>query len=146
MYRGEIDPMVSGMFGFRLPLHRKGKQQEAVAQTGAELDASERDVEAAELRLLSEVRGLVAEAEAARTAMLLHAEGLIPQSQSALDAAVASYASGRTEFVTVIASFRVMLAAELGHEERRAQEVVALTALEALTGATLVVPSGGNDE
>jgi outer membrane protein TolC len=142
MNRGGLDPMVSGMFGVRLPLYRERKQAAAIVQSGHEHDAARHELEAAELRVLSAVRDLVARADRARLEMQLYAEGVIPQSQSALDSAAASYTVGRTEFVTLIGDFLSVLDAQLQHEVQRAEYVAALAALEPLTGAVLVLPGG----
>jgi len=145
-YRGSLDPMVVGMVGVRLPLYRRNKQAEAVVQTEYELLAAQRDVESLEVRTLAEVRDLVARTESARLQMRLYAEGLLPQARSALDSAAASYAVGRTEFVTVIEDFLSLLEFEQDYEMQRAGEAAALAALEPLTGIALLVPAGGAGE
>jgi outer membrane protein TolC len=143
MNRGGLDPMVMGMLGVRLPLYKKRRQAEAIVQKEHELEASRRDVQSAELRVLFEVRDLAARADRARTQMRLYSEGVIPQSRNALDSAAAAYAVGRVEFVTLIEDFLSVLDAEKEHEVRRAEEAAALAALESLTGAVLVRPAGG---
>jgi len=141
-YRDDLDPMITGAIGVRLPLYRRKKQSEAVVQTEYELQAAQREVQSVEVRTLAEVRDLVARAESARLQMRLYAEGLLPQARSALDSAAASYAVGKTEFVTLIADFLSLLAFEHEYEDRRAAEATALAALEPLTGISLLEPAG----
>ena len=140
MNRGGLDPMVMGMFGVRLPLYRKQKQAEAIVQSQYALEAARQDRMSDELRVLSEVRDLCARAERARALTQLYAEGILPQAQSALDSAAAAFASGKTEFVTVIGDFLSVLNYEREHERQRADQATALAALEPLTGTELVRP------
>jgi outer membrane protein TolC len=142
VHRGGIEPMAMGMLGARLPLWRRNKQHQAVAQAQHEAEAALRDVDAAELTLLSEVRDLVARAERAGLQRRLYGEGVLPQARSALESAAASYSAGKTEFVTLIGDFLAVLEAEREHETQRAAEATALAALEPLTGMTLLRPDG----
>jgi outer membrane protein TolC len=134
MNRGGLDPMVMGMFGLRLPVYRKRKEEQAVAQTS----------EGVRLQLASSVRDLAARAERARMQMRLYAEGVLPQSRSALDSAAASYAAGRTEFLTLITDFLTVLDAEKSLAAQQAEEASALAALEPLTGMTLLTSAEGD--
>ena len=143
MNRGGIDPLVMGGFGVRLPLYRGRKQEQAVAEAESDLAAARQDTEAATDDIVAQVRALAAAADGARHQALLYTEGVLPQSQSALDSAAAAYASGRTEFVTVIADFLGLLDAQKTLEVQRAAEARALAALEPLTGATLVAATEG---
>ncbi len=140
--RGGFDPMVMGAVGVRLPLRRQKKQHEAVLMTRLEHDAAERDVERGRVRLLSELREIMGRAERARTLMRLYDDGILPQARSALDAAAASYAVGRTEFLTVIDDFRAVLGYEIDYETQRADRFEALARLERLTGVALVTAGG----
>ncbi len=139
--RGGLDPMVMGMFGIRLPIHRSHMQAEAVAQTESELDAARREAEGRESELLARLRDLRGRAESAATEERLYDEGLIPQARSALDSAAASYQAGRAEFVTLIEDFLAVLTYQVEREGRRAERIQALAEIEALTGATIVLPA-----
>ena len=89
-------------------------------------------------------RDLAARAERARMQTRLYAEGVLPQSRSALDSAAASYAAGRTEFLTLIADFLTVLDTEKSLATQQAEEASALAALEPLTGMTLLTPTEGD--
>jgi outer membrane protein TolC len=143
-YRDDLEPMITGAVGFKLPLYRRKKQAEAVAQTQYELQVAQRDVSGVEVRTLAEVRDLVARAESARLQMRLYSEGLLPQARSALDAAAGSYAVGKTEFVTLIDDFLALLEFEHEYEDQRAVEAEALAALEPVTGISLLEPAGAS--
>jgi len=140
MNRGGLDPMVTGMFGVRLPLYRKKKQAEAVVQTEHELEAARWDVDWRRVQVLSEVRDLHARAERAETLQRFYLEGVLPQARGALDSAAASYAVGQAEFITLLDDFLTVLSYEVEYEVQREEALQALAALEPLTGAVLVQP------
>ena len=131
--------MVTGMFGMRLPLYRKNKQGQAVAQSRHDQVAAQLDLESRRIGVLAEIRDLVARAQRAETLTTLYREGVLPQERSALDAAAAAYASAQVEFVTLLDVFRSLLDDEIEYEAQRAQQVQALAGLEALTGVHLVL-------
>jgi len=141
-HRGGLDPMVMGSLGIRLPLYRRAKQAEAVVQAEHELEASRRDVTAREVAVRAEVRDLAARAERAETLMRLYRDGALPQARGALDAAGAAYGVGRAEFLTLIEDFRTVLEYEIEYERQAADRLMALAALEPLTGTILVLPGG----
>ena len=137
--RGGLEPMVTGMFGMRLPLYPKNQQGQAVAQSRHDQVAAQLDLESRRIGVLAEIRDLVARAQRAETLTTLYREGVLPQERSALDAAAAAYASAQVEFVTLLDVFRSLLDDEIEYEAQRAQQVQALAGLEALTGVHLVL-------
>jgi len=140
--RGDLDPMIAGTFGMRLPLYRERKQVQGIVQTRAEVEAAREEVKAARLRIAADVRGLAARAERARALSRLYSEGIIPQAQSALESASASYGVGRVDFLTLLADFTTLLTYEIGYESQRAERVAALADLERFTGRLLVPVNG----
>lgn len=138
--RADLDPMVMGMFGLRLPIYRNKKQAEAVAQARLDLEASQREVEAGELAVLSEIRDLLAQAGRADVLLRLYGESILPQARSALDAAAGSYGAGRAEFITLIDDFLTVLTYDVNVETQRADKLKALAAAERLVGTDLVLP------
>jgi outer membrane protein TolC len=139
--RGDLDPMVMGMFGLRLPVYRKQKQAEAVVEAQYGLDAAQREIEARRVVILAEIRDLLAQAGRADVLLRLYAESILPQARSTLDAAAASYGAGRTEFITLIDDFLMVLTYEVSAETQRAEKVKALAAAEPLVGTDLVLPA-----
>lgn len=144
MNRGGLDPMVGGSFGLKLPLARRARQEQAIAQSDLELQASRRDVAGREARIRGEVRRLVARADEARTRKLLYRDSVLPLVRTTLDAATAAYASGRVEFVALLDDFRALLDGEREHAAQAAAEIRALAALEPLTAASLVLTDGAS--
>jgi outer membrane protein TolC len=140
--RGGLDPMVTGMFGVRLPLWRKNKQTQSIAETRHEREAARLDLESRRLQILAETRDLVARAERAATLVDLYRDGVLPQERSALEAAAAAYSNAQVDFVTLLDVFRSLLDDEIEYETERAERVKALAALEAITGVSLLRVDG----
>ncbi len=144
--RGDLDPLVTGMFGVRLPLYRKNKQAAAVAQSEYESQAAQRELESRRVGILAEVRDLLARAERAEVLLRSYHEAVLPQASSTLEAAAAAYRVGRTEFITLLDDFHAVLEYEVDHEMHRAERIQALAALEPLTGMDYVAPGVGRLE
>src|SRR6185436_17925469 len=62
-YRGDLDPMVMGMFGVRLPLHKARKQAQEVAQAESELTANRQELASLQINTQSMVRELASAAQ-----------------------------------------------------------------------------------
>ena len=138
--RGELDPMVMGMVGARLPLWSRSKQRHAVIQAERELEAARREREAGGLDAAGEVSGAIAEAFRARRVLDAVESTLIPQARSTLDAASASYGAGQAEFITLLDDAVDLLELEKERHRQRAALGRALARIEARTGLELIEP------
>jgi cobalt-zinc-cadmium efflux system outer membrane protein len=100
MYRGGLDPMWQAGLGVSLP--RRKRTGAALAEATAERRAAEerRASLALDLRLRTQER--VARAVAVERIVELYSEGIVPQGRAALQAALASYQTGKLPFVTVL--------------------------------------------
>jgi outer membrane protein TolC len=139
--RGDLDPMIAGSFGLRLPVFRGRKQVQGIVQARHEAEAARLDLETVRLRVAAEVRGLAARAARAGTLVRLYAEGILPQARAALESASAAYGVGRVDFLTLLTDFTTLLTYEIEHETQRSERVAALAEIERLTGRVLV-PAG----
>lgn len=144
--RGDLDPMVMGMFGVRLPLYKDRKQAQAIIQAEHELAGTKQEVLSVRLRILAQVRDLAARAGRAQAIERLYSEGVIAQARSALESAAASYGVGRVDFLTLLSDFETLLGYEIDREVQRAERVTALAALERLTARALVFPGPAPQE
>jgi outer membrane protein TolC len=141
-YREDLDPMITGMFGLRLPVYEKRKQAQGIVQSSAELDASRHDAASMRLSVAAQTRDLTAQAARAAATLKLYDDAVIPQARSALDSAAASYGVGRVDFKTLLDDFGALLRYEIDRETQRAEQVAALAGLERLTGRALVPVEG----
>jgi outer membrane protein TolC len=137
--RGSLDPMVMGMVGARLPLWRKNKQFQEAAAAESDLAAARAAAEAESLTAAGEVAGMLARAERARRGLEILEQALIPQARSTLEAGSASYANGRTVFISLLDDALDLLEFERDLERQRADLGAALAGIEARTGLPLVL-------
>jgi outer membrane protein TolC len=138
--RGDLEPLVGGTLGFRLPAFRKDRIESTIRQSRHEAEAARRDVESREAASLAEARHWATQAERAEAMMRIYAEGVLPQARSAVDSAAAAYAAGEIPFVSVIEGFQTILRYEVEYERMRAERIQALANLEPLIAMRLVFP------
>jgi outer membrane protein TolC len=101
MNRGGLDPMWQAGISVSLPLNR-ARRASAVAEAEALLAAAQARVSVVTLQLRLRTEERLAQIEAARTMAALYGEGVVPQDRMSVEAAVASYETGRVPFVTVL--------------------------------------------
>jgi len=101
MNRGGLDPMWQASVGVRLPLARKARNG-TLAEARARLGAAEQRSAAVHLQLRYRTEQRLAEIRAAERIAVLYENGIIPQDQMSVEAAVASYQTGKLPFVAVL--------------------------------------------
>ncbi|HZN04624.1 MAG TPA: TolC family protein [Candidatus Polarisedimenticolia bacterium] len=136
--RGDLDPMVMGMFGVRLPIHAERRQQAAALEAEDELRAARHDLAAAELRASAEARAAWARARRADRLVELYEKGVVVQARATVASAQASYGVGRIDFLDLLHDLTVLLGARIEAATQQAERMQAVAALEALTGRDLI--------
>jgi outer membrane protein TolC len=101
MNRGGLDPMWQAGVTVSLPLNRK-RRESAVAEAEALLAAAQARASAVTLQLRLRTEERLAQLDAAQKTAALYGEGIVPQDRMSVEAAVASYETGRVPFVTVL--------------------------------------------
>lgn len=144
--RGAIDPMVMGMFGVRLPIHRSRKQAQAAQQAASELEAARHALADRRLQVSASVRELVARVERADRLVRLYGQGVIPQATSTLESAQASYGVGRIGFLDVLNDLTAVLDARIDLATQESDRFQALASLEPLVGREVIVVEGRSAE
>jgi outer membrane protein TolC len=136
--RDGLDPMVMGMFGIRLPLHRGKKQEEALLAAESEFRAAQQDLAELRLRTQAQVRDLTARFHRADRLVTLYGQGVVPQAGSALESARTAYGVGRLPFLDLMNDQVVVLEARIQLASEEAARLQALAALEPLLGRELI--------
>jgi outer membrane protein TolC len=138
MQRTGMPDMYGITFSTSLPIFRRSKQDMAVAEAAANLEAARR-MEANELTLLRyRVKQEFLQVGAAEQLLTLYSKAIVPQSTLALDSSVASYETGKVDFLDVIANFTTVLDYELNYYQQLVNHEKALARLEELTGLDLI--------
>ena len=101
MNRGGLDPMWQAGVTVSLPLNRT-RRESAVAEAEALLGATRARLSAVDIQLRLRTQERLAQLEAAQKIAALYGEGIVPQDRMSVEAAVASYETGRVPFVTVL--------------------------------------------
>jgi outer membrane protein TolC len=101
MNRGSLEFMWQAGVGISVPLHRR-RLRSVTAEAEAALRRSERGRESVELELRARTQQRLARLASAERIAALYEQGIVPQDRMSLDAALASYQTGRVPFVAVL--------------------------------------------
>ena len=121
-----------------LPIFRRKKQDMAIAEAAANLEAAQKMADNEQNLLRYRVKQEYLQVETAQRLMQLYTQGIVPQSTLTLESSLTGYESGTLDFLTVISNFTTVLDSELKYHEQLADYEKALARLEELTGLNLV--------
>lgn len=142
-YREDLDPMVMGMIGIRLPLYRGRKQAQAAKEAELRLEAARHDLDLGRIATVARIRELLAQFDRATALVPLYSDALIPLARSTLDAAAGSYVTGGTDFLALLDDALKVLRYEIEVEQQRVQALEALVGAEEASGVELILPETG---
>ena len=125
----------TGEFMFNVPLMIK-KKTKAVEQAEAELVSAHYQYSAAKNDITFRVRDTYAKIQSYQKILDLNKKTLIPQTQQALDASLAAYANGKTNFTSVLNSARAVFDAQNEYWKTFESYTSAYSELEEALGAT----------
>jgi len=131
--RGRLDPMYS--FGGTLTLpNLHGRQGHALEEAVASLGGARSGVDMARADIRYAVTEAYQTASSADRLLRLYDEGILKQARLSLDSALAQYRVGKTEFLTLITSWRRLLDYDLAYQEQLAAHEKALARLAVHVG------------
>ncbi|MCS6913768.1 MAG: TolC family protein [Myxococcales bacterium] len=120
-----------------LPSFSLSRSNAAMREAAADVAMQEALLAQARARVRGEVRQAVLGLQTARRHIDLHRNTLIPLAEQALQAAQASYGTGRTDMVLLLAAARTLIGHRLDHERFVAEYGQRLAELEAAIGTSL---------
>jgi outer membrane protein, heavy metal efflux system len=109
MNRGGLDPMWQAGVSVTLPIRRQ-RRQSALAEAEAQVRSAEARASSVELQLRFRTQQRLAQLEAAHRTADLYAGGIVRQDEMSVEAARASYQSGRLPFVAVLEALTTLYA------------------------------------
>ncbi len=140
MYRGGLDPMWQVGLGITLPINAGSRQKPQIREADLRQDADLARLSAAtqelDLRTRERFEALGAAARVAR----LYREGILPVDRLSLDAALASYKTGKVPFVTVLDALNVFYADRAAYLTRLAEAAglrIAIDEADLVSGAAM---------
>jgi outer membrane protein TolC len=118
MNRGSLPPMWSVGVGFMLPVWSKTKQRQGIVEAEATAREETATREALRLAVRVNVEREYAEWKAALREAAPYATGVLVQDRLAVDAARASYESGKSPFVAMLEAINTLFADARAYVER----------------------------
>jgi len=138
MQRTALPDMKGLTFSITLPVFHRNKQDQAIAEAAADLDASRRMEENELTTLRYRVKQEYLAVQAADTLMQLYSKGIVSQSSLALESSLAGYEVGTLDFLSVLSNFTSVLDYELAYHMQVAEHEKALARMEELTALDLI--------
>jgi len=136
-YMGEMPAMYAFRFDVTIPLQRS-RRNAAVAEQVNTVEAAKRSLESAGLDVQARLQEDLAIASASARLARLYRESVLPQARLALESSMASYQTGRVDFLSVLTSFATVLEYEISYYDELVSFHAAVSRLEELTGTPLV--------
>lgn len=129
----------TAMAGFNLPLAfwSSKKYRSAVAETEAEVRLKEAMLNNSRNRVKLMVREALVKAQSAQRSVGLYRNTILPQAEQVLQATIAGYQTGQTDFLMLLDSYRMLQMFKLEYHEAEAMYEMSLAELERAVGKPL---------
>ncbi|MEC9360114.1 MAG: TolC family protein [Pseudomonadota bacterium] len=124
----------SAMISISLPLFASRKQDQLVAQRGAERAAREQALADARNRVHADIAAALADYRRARDEMALFDDGILPQTAQAVESMLAGYQVNKVDFLTLVRTQVTLYNHELQRWRALSQAQQALATLNAAAG------------
>jgi outer membrane protein, heavy metal efflux system len=131
---GQFSDMWSLTSTINIPIYYRTKQREAVLEAEAALAEAKRMLEAARLMVASAIRDNYSMYTASGKLMDIYRNGLMPKARQDFESALAGYAAGKTEAITVINRLKALIDFETLYWVQFVEHEKASVRFEAMTG------------
>jgi outer membrane protein TolC len=135
--RGRFEGMWQVMVGATVPLYFRTKQDYGVREANSGLAEAEHDRQAVQQALFFEIKELVLMAQTSGRLIELIGTGALPQARLTLESALASYAVGKVDFLTLLTNLLNVLNQELQYAQELSNFEKALANIERVIGTPL---------
>jgi outer membrane protein TolC len=122
------------LLGIKVPLYFARKQRAGVEGALSTREGARKDLEAARQSVLFRVKDNVVQAQRAERLIALLKNAIIPQASLALQSALAGYAVGKVDFLTILNSLLTLQESELELHGEMVEHEKALARLEETVG------------
>jgi outer membrane protein TolC len=135
---GRMPDMFMFRADFRIPLYFFRKQRAGVTEQSQRLVEARRMFEATNQSLHYRIQDDYTMAQTAHELAQIYAKTIIPQAALALESSLASYETGRVDFLTVLTNHIGVVDYEMNYYEELQNYYLALARLEEMTGRRLI--------
>jgi len=132
--QGGLPPMWQARVDFKLPAYFWRNERPAVNEKEANASQARHEYAATLVEIEARIREQYSAAEASRKLVDLYEKSVIPEARLAYESALASYQTGRGDFIALFSNFTSVVDYELMDHEEIMRFQVALAKLEELTG------------
>jgi outer membrane protein TolC len=136
--RNQRPDMITAEVSIPLPIHKRARQDQELAEARANLAAMESDHRASVNSIRAQVARLVSELERGRTQLAIYSKAILPQGSAAATAALASYQSGKTDLLTVLDNQNTLFTYETEYYRSLSDFAKNLAELEQLVGSEIL--------
>lgn len=136
-YMGAMPAMYEFRFDVNIPLQRT-KRAAAVSEQLHSVEAAKQTAESTRLGLQGRIQEDFQMASTSVKLARLYRDTVLPQARLALESSMASYQTGRVDFLSVMTNFGTVLEYEMSYFEELAAYHTAVSRLEEMTGTPLV--------
>jgi outer membrane protein TolC len=126
--------------GIKIPLFYQSKQKQGVREALAGLEWAREEFAATRQEMLFQVKDGFVQAQRAERLITILRDAIIPQAALAMQAAQASYAVGKVDFLTLLNSLLTLQESQLELHGEMVNHERAVARLEAVTGGSLQGP------
>lgn len=131
---GAFEDMWSLTATFNIPLFYKSKQQQGVAEAKSYSFETRHELEGTKLMLSSSIRDNYTMYQTTEKLMDIYQKGLIPKTYQDFESAVAGYATGKVEAITVISRLKALLDYETLYWGQFVEREKAVARMESIAG------------
>jgi outer membrane protein, heavy metal efflux system len=132
--RGRLEGMWQVMVGATVPLYFRTKQDYGVREAVSGLGEAEHSLQAVHQMVFFEIKDLFLMAQTSAKVLELISTGTLPQTRLTLESALASYAVGKVDFLTLLTNLQNVLNQEIQYAEELSNFEKALANLERVIG------------
>ena len=136
-YMGSMPAMYEFRFDVKIPLQRE-RRAAAVAEQLRTAEQARSSYDSTRLGLQARIQEDYQMASTAARLARMYRDTVLPQARLALESSIASYQTGRVDFLSVVTNFGTVLEYEMSYVEELASYHTAVSRLEEMTGTPLV--------
>jgi outer membrane protein TolC len=136
-YMGSMPPMYEVRFDVKIPLER-ARRAAAVAEQLSTAEQVHSAYDSTRFGLQARIQEDYQMAATAARLARMYRDTVLPQARLALESSIASYQTGRVDFLSVVTNFGTVLEYEMSYVDELASYHTAVSRLEEMTGTPLV--------